>query len=284
MEDLLVEETPLEVYRVESRIVHVKREDMCCRNFGPPFSKMRGVYKHLLRLKKEGCSTIGYVDTKVSMAGWGVAWCAKHLGLRAVVFDPQYQDAGDVLPLHRKKWEQFGAEIVPIQPSRMSIVHARAEKIFREKFGQKAILLKDGLPFDETIEETSKQWRRTAERIKPRTTVVVVGSGTICAGILSGWNGEGDIVGILCASKLVEKKQSSILRRAGVLHGGLFGVRLQLVDPGWTYTEPSLSDCPFPCNRYYDLKAWQWLVENINRLEGPILFWNIGRNIDDGEE
>jgi hypothetical protein len=36
-------------------------------------------------------------------------------------------------------------------------------------------------------------------------------------------------------------------------------------------------DPPFPCNPYYDLKAWEWLMKNKGQLEEPILFWNIGQ-------
>ena len=36
---------------------------------------------------------------------------------------------------------------------------------------------------------------------------------------------------------------------------------------------------PFPCNGTWDRKAWKWLEQNIDKLEGDILFWNIGGNI-----
>jgi hypothetical protein len=33
---------------------------------------------------------------------------------------------------------------------------------------------------------------------------------------------------------------------------------------------------PFPCNEYYDAKAFDWLVRNIIFLKQPIVFWNVG--------
>jgi hypothetical protein len=33
---------------------------------------------------------------------------------------------------------------------------------------------------------------------------------------------------------------------------------------------------PFDCNEFWDKKMWYWLENNIEKLEGNILFWNIG--------
>jgi len=33
---------------------------------------------------------------------------------------------------------------------------------------------------------------------------------------------------------------------------------------------------PFPCNQFWDVKQWKWLEENIDQIEGTIIFWNIG--------
>jgi hypothetical protein len=53
---------------------------------------------------------------------------------------------------------------------------------------------------------------------------------------------------------------------------------LRIVDEGYAYkdTAPRGVVAPFPCNPWYDLKAWHWLEQNTSRLEGPILFWNVG--------
>ena len=38
-------------------------------------------------------------------------------------------------------------------------------------------------------------------------------------------------------------------------------------------------EIPFPSNGTWDKKAWRRLEQNIDKLEGDILFWNIGGNI-----
>ena len=90
--------TPIEVYND----IYVKRDDLCFEYPAPPFSKCRGLLMHLAKLKKQGYKYIGYTETSISMAGWGVAWACQELGLTAIIFDPQYKDTPEVLKYHRK--------------------------------------------------------------------------------------------------------------------------------------------------------------------------------------
>ncbi len=83
--------TPVESYKCQGLSVLVKREDLCVKKHGPPFSKVRGIYDHLYALKKKGVTTIGYTETSISMAGWGLAWIGRCLGMRVVIYNPQYK-------------------------------------------------------------------------------------------------------------------------------------------------------------------------------------------------
>jgi hypothetical protein len=93
----------------------VKREDLCAEPPAPPFSKIRGLVERIRRLKADGYETVGYTETAVSMAGWGVAWACAQFDMRAVIFDPQYKKTPELLTFHREQWAKFGATIVPIQ-------------------------------------------------------------------------------------------------------------------------------------------------------------------------
>ena len=42
------------------------------------------------------------------------------------------------------------------------------------------------------------------------------------------------------------------------------------------YDEMNFYETPFPCNVNWDKKAWWWLENNIDKLKGKTLFWNIG--------
>ena len=37
-----------------------------------------------------------------------------------------------------------------------------------------------------------------------------------------------------------------------------------------------VTDYPFDMNEFWERKMWWWLENNIEKLDGKILFWNIG--------
>jgi 1-aminocyclopropane-1-carboxylate deaminase/D-cysteine desulfhydrase-like pyridoxal-dependent ACC family enzyme len=275
--------TPVETYEQNGRAIYVKREDHAVKWPGPPFSKIRGVYQHLKALKHQGVRIVGYVENGVSMGSWAVAYCAQKLGLKAVIFDPQYKhDTPPLLTLHRQIWPQFSPIIIHSKPMRLKIANNMCRKVLYEQYGAKAILLPNGLPFPETITETAKEWRRTMEVVHPKSTVICIGSGTIAAGILNGMKStEGILYGVLVAPRDTKAKQKEICDKSHRHFTGLFdeGLSFQVVDAGWAYDAVANRDCPFPSHPNYDLKAWTWLCDNIQHLKSPILFWNIGRQI-----
>jgi len=272
--------TPVETYSVQDIGVWVKREDMAAKPPAPPFSKVRGLYAHMTKLKAKGVGVVGYVETSISMAGWGVAWAAQSLGMKAVIYDPQYKETPSLLRSHRRQWKQFHPDLVSVPAGRARVNYYRGVKHLHATYGAEAVMLDLGLPLEETIQETAAEWDRTMDGLSspPGTTVINIGSGTICAGVLRGWRpGEGVVIGVLGRSSNLNRKTNTISSKAQRSVNGLIGVPLRLEDPGWEYTDKSTFKSPFPCHPYYDMKAWEWLCEHIEKLTPPILFWNIGR-------
>lgn len=272
----ILDNTPIEVYNIKGHQIYVKREDLSCQAPGPSFSKVRGLLPVLLRLKAEGIATVGYTETSVSMAGIGVAAFAQQLGMRAIIYDPQYKETPPLLVYHRTQWKRFGAETVPQKAGMAKVNYNIAKNHMRDNY-ERSYLLPLGLGFPETVEGTAQEVCRTraSKQVDPATIVVAVGSGTICAGVLKGYLDK-IVYGVLCRTGNLEMKAQKIADKAGVSLGGFMGVDLRLVDPGWEYTQASQISCPFPCHPVYDLKAFQWLIENIDQLKPPILFWNVG--------
>ena len=108
-----------------------------------------------------------------------------------------------------------------------------------------------------------------------------MGSGTVTAGIYRGLTQSHSSIhlyGIMCREGGAENRKRIIERKASVLNVGFFKPtsELTIIDPGYEYTDKVDFDCPFPCNPYYDLKAYKYLMENRAKFEGKTLFWNIG--------
>lgn len=278
LEGMIIDNTPVERYIIEGHEIFVKREDLCAQPPLPPFSKVRGLLKHLEKLKAQGIRTVGYTESSISMAGIGVAAIGRALGLAVVLFDPQYKETPKTLLVHRRWWAKFNPVIVPVKAGMVKVNFNISRAILRERYGEEtAVMLPLGLPFEETIEETAKEVDRTPTA-QYRTLVVNVGSGTICAGIVRGMEFENaHIYGIMGRTGDVTRKRELIIKKSRVFEFPIRKFPLTIVDPGYQYTQPEDYPCPFPCHAYYDRKSFRFMMENIDSLEPPILFWNIGK-------
>lgn len=271
----LIENTPIETYEHKLGRYYVKREDLSCPPPGPPFSKVRGLMRVLEKEKAAGTKVIGYTETSISMAGWGIAWGCHQLGLKAVIFDPQYKETPGLLKKHRKEWAKWGAKTIPISAGRAKVNYYIGKKVLKEQFPNSKMFAL-GIPFQETIEETVLEAERS-DISKFKSVVVNVGSGTIAAGVLRAFK-DIHVYGVLGRTGNLLRKRDEIIKKSGLLVGGFFGkaVKFRLIDPGWAYTERCTFPTPFPCHPYYDAKAFLWMLSNLFILPKPILFWNIG--------
>lgn len=283
--------TPVE----EHNGVYVKREDLAVNGpTAPPFSKMRGVLAHLTKLRDTGTVTVGYAESAISMAGWGLAWTAMQLGLKAVIFCPIYKCDHpylEVLRKHRKWWERCGAEIVPMPAGRTKIIYYQGRKWLEENRPKNSVMLPIGMSFPETVEATEKEYLWTLKEydLKPKNVVLCVGSGTIAAGVARGIaesNLKTNLWGILTRDGSVPEKLRYMEKLAGFSLSGTgmlaqsSPVSLTLLPSGFEYTQKCHCSVPFSCNPYYDAKAWEWLMSKKGFLpelhKKSILFWNIG--------
>ena len=271
----LIENTPIELYNHALGQYWVKREDLACPAPGPPFSKVRGLMKVLEREKAAGTKVIGYAETSISMAGWGIAWGCHQLGLKTVIFDPQYKKTPSLLAQHRKEWAKWNAVIIPVKAGRAKVNYHIGRKILKAKYPDSK-MFPLGIPFQETIAETALEAGRS-DTFMFKSVVVNVGSGTIAAGVLRAFK-QKVVYGIMGRSGNVFTKRKYIIKKSGVLEGGFLGEKIKfiLVDPGWEYTEKCTIPIPFPCHPYYDAKAYLWMINHLNHIPKPVLFWNIG--------
>lgn len=264
---MLREGTPIEDYREEYGL-WVKREDLSCPPPGPPFSKTRGVYA---RVESRPEEIIGALDTRHSQAGHAVARACQILGKRCVNYYPELKyEPGPKEPQLRAK--ALGAELVGLKAGRSSVLFHQARKDCEKVRG--GYMMPNALKLDESVEETAKEVRR----IKPfRWVIVPISSGTIAAGVIRGFAEESSSLPTfiihLGYSRPVEAVKKYLGEKSRVDEAPL-----EIIDEGYSYADKARegSTPPWPCNEYYDLKAFRWWVENRSRYPGPVLFWNIG--------
>lgn len=282
--------TPVEEHEYSGIKYFVKREDLACKRPGPPFAKVRGLYPVLLNLQKEGVTTVAYMDTAISMAGWGISYFTSLLGMKSILYYPKYKGGFKYRQeAYLKLWEKYGATVIPIEkPQLLMINRNMAKKHLRENFPG-AVMLPNGLAFPETVAEVAKEVESLRD-LNIKTIVTCAGSGVMTAGILRGLAlYELPKIDALISVRVhkeanMKKSFEKILKLAGVpKKGHLFcrGVsatvrNFTVISGGYLYEERPLIESPFPCNPYYDLKAFEYMCKNIHNLKPPVLFWNIG--------
>ena len=208
--------------------------------------------------------------------------------LSPVVFFPTYKDGSHYnTSKHIEICGRLGAEVRLLEnPTQLSVNWYRANKIVKEEYGNTGVLLPQGLPFDETVTDLAHEIESIPTSAIGGTLVIAVGSGTMAAGVISGLMEKGirqKVVGVLVSPKPVPGMWHIIMGKAhqatatGIKKVTWCREYLSLVPALWEYHDvPRGTDCPFPCNPYYDLKAWAWLRKHLHSQKEPVLFWNIG--------
>jgi hypothetical protein len=253
--------TPLEDYRKEYGI-WVKREDLSCPPPGPPFSKTRGVYARILQRPEY---IIGVLDTYHSQAGHAVARACQILGKKCLNFYPEYKhEPGPRLPQLRAR--SLGAEIIGLPAGKSCILFHQARKE-TEKLG--GHMMPNALKLDESIEETSNE----VPSIRFNQVIIPASSGTIAAGVIRGLG-----VGPRYIVHLGYSRPHGEVLKYLEQKSKVRGADIQIIDEGYSYKDKAKDGPtpPWPCNPYYDLKAFRWWILNGFETNADNLFWNIG--------
>lgn len=263
--------TPWELYEIDGVEIHVKREDMSCPYPGPQFSKIRGVALHLSCLPRD--TVIGVMDTQHSKAGWGVSYVCHDLGMRCIDFYPVLKaDTG--LRYNQVMAQKHGAELYPMKAGMSAVLFNQARKILRETY-PKSEMLPNGLKLQESVDSTATEVLLTPPELLCGTWVISISSGTLGAAVCKGLS-QRKFVGEVILHMGYSRSESQARKYVAEM-SGCEAASLVFIDEGFEYKDKVDNKwIPFPCNEYYDAKAFWWLAQHIHELKPPVVFWNIG--------
>lgn len=296
---MLVNNTPVEDYRAEFGLL-VKREDLSCPPPGPPFSKTRGVYAHIANRPEK---VIGVLDTYHSQAGHAVAQACSLLGKRAVNFYPVRKAERDApIKPQQQAAQDLGAELFALQAGRSAILYHEAKKRLQSvPAWSGGYMMPNALKLPEMITQTAVEAYQTWKRCQMvgedlNTIAIAISSGTIAAGVIKGICDRIDAVNVSFKAREVNETYSlgyptfvlhmgyqrshvAVLEYMQKMAGRSFtGIPMRIVDEGYSYgdvAKPGI-DPPWPCNKFYDLKAFRWWLREGRATYGEALLWNIG--------
>ena len=267
MRSLYREHTPIDEVVIKGVTVFVKRDDLFGRAPAPPLGKLRGLRIVLRNLYANDARLVGCWDTRVSKLGEGLAAaCREFPEMRAIVSYPTR--IGTPLPGPVSRAAALGATVLPLRGNHVAICFAQAKRVVEAQGGT---MLPFGLECPEAVEGVAKEAARVPLDLCRGTIVLCCGSGVTLAGLLIGLKQLPlRLIGIssgrslpkirACVKRYVAKPPECV----------------ELVEALMPYDCVSTVECPFPAHPNYDLKAWQYLQNNVRRMKQPILFWNIG--------
>jgi 1-aminocyclopropane-1-carboxylate deaminase/D-cysteine desulfhydrase-like pyridoxal-dependent ACC family enzyme len=259
--------TPIEQYSILGRTVFVKREDLFGVYPAPPLGKLRGLNVLLRKYHAQDVKIVGCWDTRVSKLGQGLAALVQKFGdMHAIVSYPAR--TGEAVPEAIRTAEALGAEIVPIRGNHVSICYAQVTKIVAKRRGT---MLPFGLECPESVTAIASEAASLPPELSAGTIVLCCGSGVTLAGLLRGLRGLPRRVIGVSSGRSVTKIMACLSRY-------LDGIPkcVEINPASMPYNHCLDFRCPFPAHPNYDLKAWKFLVDNIDSLRDPVFFWNIG--------
>lgn len=78
--------TPIERYVYDNKEIFVKREDLFSGGEAPSLAKLRGLKKVVEKYEQQGIKTIAILDTRISKAGWGLAYLCRDKKMQVICF------------------------------------------------------------------------------------------------------------------------------------------------------------------------------------------------------
>ena len=296
--------TPIENYKILDRDIFVKREALCIpSNQAPALAKLRGVYFRLIKLKKEGIKLIGVTDTRISKSGWGVAYLLNEVkGMKLINFFPLLKDQTQSNE-SQKMVVSLGYDVCGLKAGRTAVVYSNAKKMLAGYIN--AYMLPLGLVVEESVSAIMEEAMLIEDKYLGGDIVVSVGSGMTILGISLAVSSKVNKIYGISAGMSTDRQMERIKNISEAINApelpGISGLQIkpsasslsylskfrlnvcdlpknvQLILPaGVEYYQEENIETPFPCSIYYDKKAWRWMVDNIEILKSPILFWNIG--------
>ena len=266
-------DTPLEEYKIKGRSVWVKRDDLMGDGINlPPWGKIEAVYNLIDKLIDRSRPLVILVIPN-SYTAHAISAICDELGIELHLC---YSDSSkmDMDYLHSIK-EKFPNVILnPIMPNVLMVMKGLTRMYSDTVNGQTLPYAFEHELYKNTMEERIKPYADKFDNL-----VVSSGAGVTMSGLVRGfmktelnefWSQSKRQVWTTVLS--TELAITRIIKKNGFqsLNINLHVSEYELQDTMDWY------ETPFQCNPYWDKKQWHWLENNIDKLEGEILFWNIG--------
>jgi 1-aminocyclopropane-1-carboxylate deaminase/D-cysteine desulfhydrase-like pyridoxal-dependent ACC family enzyme len=266
---LINEITPVETYNVKGKPVYVKRDDLMGDGDHPPWGKLTALRNTVKKLNPT--KPLIHLSVYGSWSGWALSEVTKHLGYEFIMAYPDTTR----FPKHILEKSE---NVLPIKPNMMNVMYNKVGQIAREN---NYIRLPYAFDHDTYIETQRKRFKDVRDNHNIDHLVVASGSGVTCLGMMlefQPWSSlfeprNNRTFHTVCVSS------EGTIKKKFLKHQIQPSEQIEIVKSEFEFDDMmEWYETPFPCNEFWDKKAWYWLEQNIEKFEGDILFWNLGGN------
>ena len=251
--------TPIETYNVNGKDIDVKRDEL--QGDGhilPPWAKLTAIERILQSGELDKTVPIIQLSVRASFSGWALAKLGTENGYDVKI---AYPNSKNFPQKNIEKWKQFPVEVVPLRPNMTDVVLGQMKRYAAEKQYQ-------FVPYGFEHPIYIEYWEKTLTTYDYDTLVVCAGTPVTCLGMVRGFRGKE--IHLVATST-----ENTVRRRLAKYNIDDDRIRIHTT-PFDFYDEMEELDIPFDCNQYWDAKVWWWIENNVDKLKGRVLFWNLG--------
>jgi cysteine synthase len=204
-----------------------------------------------------------------------LAYIGKELGFKIKI---AYPDTKDYPQKALEKIESLGAELVPMKPNILSIVISSVGILAKK---EKYQMMPYAFNHPEYITYFKERTQSIMQKKNFKHLVINAGSGVTPSGVLQGFMNF-ETFGVQSEE---DKKYAHLITTASKSSIASMLKKWNVYDRNQTqihetphdfFDDMDWCETPFPCNGNWDKKAWSWLKENGCKLDGDVLFYNLG--------
>lgn len=260
----LITKAPEETYNIGNRWVTVRREDLAYKKPLPPNAKMSALYEIVKAHSRQYREMILFAKKQTGISySIGFPYICKEFNIHPVVVYPK------TVKTKVPDWfDKLGpqTETYFVHPNMVTINVNQCKQLAEER---KAFFVPFG--FDHQISVRTHSERFDLPR-KIGTLIMATMTGMTLAGAIDnlyrGNKPAKQIIGVSCGrdENNVMKSMSKYINVPD---------NVKIINPYERHFKPNI-ETPFPLHPDYELKAWNWMIENIDTLIDPIYFVNVG--------
>jgi len=268
-------QTPIEIYKLKGKDVHVKRDDLVGNGTTlPRWAKIEGIRRILESDEIDKDKPLVHLSVYGSWTGWTLSELCKEYGIE---FISAYPDSKTYPPEILEKIKGNGAVLYPMKPNMMKLLENKLGGIAKREGWQQ---LPYAFNHPTYVNYMQSRMAEVLEKENFDHLVVSIGSAVTASGLIreflqyKDWkdllNNKRKVHTITMSSEASTKKILNFNKAGDLNNINIYKSPYEFNDFMDDY------EVPFDCNEFWDKKMWYWLEENIESLDGKILFWNIG--------